>query len=511
MQRSYSFASLLRSKTMVKIVFLTCLAGTTQQARASQRTNDLLIKLTDTKAVQQFATLAMANGKSQVEVLESNNLVRVQLSDEQLNDLSIDDIRQNPSVVYVQPNYKIRLLENYRSNDPAVIKMALAKKKKKAPSDQLSPEEALARKDNPEIPIQKNGGNGADTHFKQQWGMNDIGVKAGWSKTRGNKIIVAVIDTGVDYTHEDLMNNLWRNSGEMGLDANGKDKSSNGIDDDGNGYIDDSIGWDFVTDDNKPYDLSMDPIDVILKGGNPGHGTHCAGNVAAVADNGKGIAGVAPEAQIMALRFLGEKGEGDTFGAIKAIDYAVKMGAKVLSNSWGSEGEDPNDQQGNQALKDAITSAENAGVLFIAAAGNGHNGQGYNNDSDSRPAYPASYDHESIISVAAIDKTDKLGSFSNWGLKTVDIAAPGVQVFSTMVGNKYSDTVVDLYGIKATWDGTSMATPHVAGAAALYWSANPNANWRDVKEAIMSSAKSVSALQGKVVTGGKLNVENLMK
>jgi subtilisin family serine protease len=340
--------------------------------------------------------------------------------------------------------------------------------------------------------------------------MIDIGASNTWKIARGKPIVVAVIDTGVDYTHQDLIDNLWRNAGEMGRDAQGRDKSTNGIDDDGNGYIDDVMGWDFVSNDNKPYDLSGSPIEIITKGANPGHGTHCAGNVAARGDNGRGISGVAPEAIIMPLRFLSEKGEGDTAGAVKAIQYAVKNGAKVLSNSWGSEGEDPSEGAANQALKDVITEAMNSGVLFIAAAGNGHQGVGYDNDTDAKPGVPASYSIDNIISVAAIDAKDQLGSFSNWGRRTVHIGAPGVAVFSTTVGSKYSDTVVDMLGIKATWDGTSMATPHVAGAAALYWSKHPNATWREVKNAILDSARPISALQGKTVTGGKLNVESLM-
>ncbi|MFM6927581.1 MAG: S8 family serine peptidase, partial [Bdellovibrio sp.] len=213
----------------------------------------------------------------------------------------------------------------------------------------------------------------------------------------------------------------------------------------------------------------------------------------------------------MSLRFITEKGQGTTADAIKAIKYAVDNGAKVLSNSWGSEGEDPSEGTENKALRDAIQYAQDKGVLFIAAAGNGHKGVGYDNDSDSAPAYPASYTNENIVSVAAIDSRDKLGSFSNWGLRSVDIGAPGVAVFSTMVGNNYSDVVIDKFGFKATWDGTSMATPHVAGAAALYWSAHPEKTWQDVKAALLGSAKKIDALNNKTVSGGKLDVGALLK
>jgi subtilisin family serine protease len=365
--------------------------------------------------------------------------------------------------------------------------------------------------DNPPFPTSGSGGSGPDPLASKQWGMQQIGAPSAWGATKGaSNVIVAVIDTGVDYTHEDLVDNIWHNPGEMGKDAQGRDKSSNQIDDDGNGFIDDVIGWDFADNDNKPYDMAAD-ISQMLNGGNPGHGTHCAGNVAARADNGKGIAGVAPGVRVMPVRFIATNGQGDTANAVKAIRYAVTMGAKVLSNSWGSEGDDPNDPSGNQALKDAIVFARDQGVLFVAAAGNGHNGVGYNNDTDPKPGVPASYAIENIISVAAIDSSGNLGSFSNWGQKTVHLAAPGVKIFSTVVQSaKYSDTI-DLGIMQAPWDGTSMATPHVAGAAALYWSIHPEKSWREVKAAIIGSVKKTSVLAGKTVSGGQLDVQALSK
>ena len=210
----------------------------------------------------------------------------------------------------------------------------------------------------------------------------------------------------------------------------------------------------------------------------------------------------------MSIRFLGNEG-GTTADAVLSIKYAVDNGAKVLSNSWGSEGEDPADAVNNKALREIIQYAADNGALFIAAAGNGHQGKGYDNDNDANPAFPASYPHENIISVAALDVNNNFGSFSNWGRTSVDIGAPGVKVFSTTVGNKYSDTVIPLLG--ANWDGTSMACPHVAGAAALYWSTHPEKTWQEVKEAIMNSAVKIPSAAGKLVTEGKLNVDNLMK
>lgn len=341
----------------------------------------------------------------------------------------------------------------------------------------------------PAFPTTFPTGSGADPDFSKQWGMQDIGVKDGWTTTKGSpQIVVAVIDTGVDYTHDDLAANIWRNPGETGLDASGKDKSTNGVDDDNNGFKDDVVGWDFATNDNRPYDTTSGGF----FGGNPGHGTHCAGNVGALADNAKGIVGVAPNVKIMALRFLTEKGQGDTAGAIGAIKYAADNGAKVLSNSWGSEG---NGGEDDTPLREAIQYAMDKGVLFVAAAGN----SSYNNEQTAKQALPASYNHDNIISVAAIDKSNNKSSFSNFGATTVDIGAPGSGVYSTIPGNKYMNL-----------DGTSMACPIVAGAAALYWSKNPQATWRDVKDAIMGTAKPIAALKGRTVTGGKLSVRDLM-
>jgi len=414
-----------------------------------------------------------------------------------------------PGVSYVQPDYPVKLLNDFKVTDPILREMIT---ERMANSPFPVPTSGKTQ-DNPAIPpYSEDRGSGADPNFDQQWGMKDIEVKKAWQKTRGSKdIVVAVLDTGVDYTHEDLQPNMWRNPGETGKDENGKDKATNGKDDDGNGFIDDVVGWDFVSDDNKPFDLTLSMFEIILGGGNPGHGTHCAGNVGARGDNGKGIAGVAPNVKIMALRFLSEKGQGKTSGALKSLEYAIKNGAQILSNSWGSEGEDSKEDKDNQALKEMIRFAEEKGVLFVAAAGNGRGGNGYSNDNDSKPAYPASYDMDIIISVAALDSEGKLGKFSNWGNSTVDIGAPGVKVFSTVPGGKYSDTVVDLFGMKVTWDGTSMAAPHVSGAAALYWSLYPEKSWREVKSAILDSAVKIPSMSQKSVSEGKLNVNSLLQ
>jgi thermitase len=450
---------------------------------------DLLIKVANPISTQHAAGYFTAQGLSSEPL--THEWIRVS------GNVNLNQFKQfleSGSVVHVQKNYKIKLRQN-----PA-LQEALVQYLKEKPEMASEPIPNAPSQDNPPIPPPQQITLGADPQFSKQWGMRNIAVESAWKIDRGNdKVIVAVIDTGVDYTHEDLVQNLWRNEKEI---------PDNNIDDDNNGYVDDVIGWDFVGKDNKPYDLAATSLGDLLNGGNPGHGTHCAGNVAARGQNSKGISGVAPHAKIMSIRFLGNEG-GTTADAVLAIKYAVDNGAKVLSNSWGSEGEDPNDAINNKALRDIIQYAADRGSLFIAAAGNGHQGRGYDNDNDPNPAYPASYPHENIISVAALDVNNNFGSFSNWGRVSVDIGAPGVKVFSTTVGQKYSDTVIPI--LNATWDGTSMACPHVAGAAALYWSTHPQKTWQEVKAAILNSATRIPAAAGKLTTEGKLNVELLMQ
>ncbi len=470
---------------------------------------DYLVKVAPDMQSSAFLSLqSRLPAGTQIEDLGLGGWMRVKLPANRITSFNVRTIFNMPGVTNVEGNKLITLNSTWQVTDPAK-RAALAKMF----AGGGFPGGDAPAADNPAIPTNGSGGSGTDPLTNKQWGMNQNNVSQAWSATKGRQeVVVAVIDTGVDYTHEDLVDNMWRNPGETGLDANGKDKATNGVDDDKNGFVDDIVGWDFAANDNKPYDLTASIFEMLMGGGNPGHGTHCAGNVAARSDNGKGITGVAPGVRIMALRFITEKGQGTTADAMKSIKYAVDNGAKVLSNSWGSEGDDPKDPD-TQALKDAITYAMSKDVLFIAAAGNGHQGKGYDNDSDPKPAVPASYNIENIISVAAIDESGKLGSFSNWGLRTVHLGAPGVKVFSTVTqSEKYSDTVIDIPGmITATWDGTSMACPHVAGAAALYISQHPTKTFREVKAAILGSVKKTSVLSGKTVSGGQLDVLALSK
>lgn len=290
----------------------------------------------------------------------------------------------------------------------------------------------------------------------------DIDAPAAWEITQGNPdTLVAVIDTGVDINHSDLKGNIWVNEGEV---------PNNGKDDDNNGYVDDVNGWDFWNEDNTVYDA----------GDGDEHGTHVAGTIAAEGNNNAGVIGVNWRADIMPLKFLGPNG-GYTSDAVKAIDYAVKNGAKISNNSWGGGGY-------SQSLKDAIARADAAGHLFVAAAGNA------GTDNDVTPSYPASYDNPNIISVAATTDTDVRASFSNYGAKSVDLAAPGVRIRSTLPAGNYG-----------AYSGTSMATPHVAGAAALLKSKFPTLDDGEMKTRILRSAEGLVGLQGTMTTSGRLN------
>src|SRR5215217_6469226 len=321
-----------------------------------------------------------------------------------------------------------------------------------------------------------------DPSFNKLWGLNNTGQTIGqagaadadadvpeaWNTATGTATtVVAVIDEGIDVSHPDLRNNIWKNPGEV---------PGNGVDDDGNGYVDDVYGYDFANDDASVYD--PDPVN----GSGDEHGTHVAGTIAAEGNNGIGVAGVNWRAKVMALKFLGPN-SGSTLDAVEAINYAVTNGADISNNSWGYVGSP------SRSLQDAINRADNAGHLFVAAAGNGGtDGVGDNNDaSSSNTNYPSSYPNPNIISVAATDNRDTLASFSNFGATTVDLAAPGVNVASTLPGNRYG-----------YYSGTSMATPHVTGVAALLKSRQPTLSDAQLKARILDGADRKSSLTGKV-------------
>ena len=311
-----------------------------------------------------------------------------------------------------------------------------------------------------------------DPKFGGLYGLENIDAPRAWDVGQGDpSMVVAVLDTGIDWSHPDLVGNLWVNPGEV---------PENGVDDDGNGFVDDIHGYDFVDEDGDPLDLH-------------GHGTHVAGTLGAVGNNDIGVVGVNWTVRIMALRFLGEDGSGTLSDAIRALDYAVQMGARVTNNSWGGGGE-------SAAMAEAIAAAQAAGQLFVAAAGNG------DRDNDSHPHYPSSYGSDNVIAVAAVGKNDDLAAFSNVGAVSVDLAAPGVDVNSTM---PTYDTpfIYDFSTDYAKLSGTSMASPHVAGAAALVWSLDPSLRYDEVRARLLAT---VDPFGYPVATGGRLNVANAM-
>lgn len=382
---------------------------------------------------------------------------------------TVSALQKEPAVEYAQPNYILKTLPVFDSSGEVVQNDVKPMGPCWIPGIPFPPGcESDGDGENP-FPIPGEPGSSArpaliaapaeitpavaDKNLSKSYGISKISAEEVWKTFRGDKaFIVADIDTGIDYNHEDLAFNVWRNANP---DAKAQD----------------IVGYDFIHNDGLPYDDNQ-------------HGTHTGGTIAAVGGNGIGTSGVVQKVSLMSIKFLSGKGEGTTSDAIRSIDYAVKNGARVLSNSWGG----PKDAE-NAALKEAVERAKDKGVLFIAAAGN------ETNDNDSSPTYPASFDNDNMITVAATDRNDRMAYFSNWGKKSVHLAAPGVDVYSTVPGNKY-----------ASLSGTSMACPHVAGAAALIWSRHPDWTYKQVKEALLKSVDPVAGLKNKTITGGRLNV-----
>lgn len=314
-----------------------------------------------------------------------------------------------------------------------------------------------------------------DSRFDEQWalvnnGQNggtkgaDIRASLAWATTKGSdKVVVAVLDSGVDYTHPDLAVNIWTRPENI----------REYKDDDLGGEIDDLHGFNAL-------DNSGDPMD------ENGHGTHCAGIIGAEGDNNEGITGVNWKVKIMPLKFMDASGSGTTKDAIEAINYVIDrqqagVNVRIISASWGST-------QKSQALQDVIGRAKDAGILFVAASGNS------SVDTDQTPHYPSSYNLSNVISVAALDNNDQLTSFSNYGAKSVHIGAPGKDILSTWLDHDFRDL-----------SGTSMATPVVAGVAALVLAKNPDMSVADLRKRLLSSADKLPALKGKVASGGRIN------
>ncbi len=368
----------------------------------------------------------------------------------------IASLKNNPNVEFAEPNY-------IYSVNPIKEQNVISKKLLKSPFTDFT----AATPDDPS--------------FGKLWGLRntgsnepngsagvegaDVNALKAWDITKGSRAVrIAVIDTGVDYTHPDLKANMWVNTKEI---------PGNGIDDDGNGFIDDVYGYDFANNDSNPMD------------GN-GHGTHCSGTIGAVHDNKIGVAGVMSDVQIMAVKFLGDDGSGSLEGAIKAIDYATMMNVDLMSNSWGGGGR-------SEALLEAIKRASDKGIIFTAAAGNS------SSNNDSSPSYPASYDVPNMVAVAATTAQNGLASFSSFGRNSVHIAAPGHNILSTVNGGGY-----DVYS------GTSMATPHVSGVLGLLLAKEGRMPHSVMRERLTMTSVPVTALRGKTQTAGRIDAYNLL-
>ena len=421
---------------------------------------ELLIKFSETVTAQAIeSTLAQA-GAQTVEIFSAIGVRHIKLAPSQSVEDAVKQFSALPNVEYAEPNYIYHT--HAVPNDPS---------------------------------------------FGDLWGLQNTGQTGGlegadisaveaWDITTGSdQVIIGVIDTGIDYKHPDLSANIYTNPGEDAWAIPNDPTSGNGFDDDGNGYVDDWKGWDFISNDNDPYDDNM-------------HGTHCAGTIGAVGNNATGVVGVNWTVKLMPLKFLDSSGSGDTADAIKAITYATDMGAHILSNSWGGGGY-------SASLEDAIKYANDHGVLFVAAAGN----DGTNNDTT--PHYPSNYDVPNVIAVAASDDSDQRALWggggggddcgflcssamavtpgSNYGPKTVDLAAPGKGILSTVPGG-YN-----------TLSGTSMATPHVAGAAGLILAKTPNLSVTELKARILDNVDVLPAFENIVLSGGRLNVAKALQ
>ncbi|HKP69809.1 MAG TPA: S8 family serine peptidase [Pyrinomonadaceae bacterium] len=407
---------------------------------------EVLVRFKPGVTVEQIRSIAEQNNDLMDDEYEA---VKGLVSIDDLDDADVEKtVRQYAAmsdlVEYAQPNYEIRL-------DPS--------------AGESETEDLLHR----EFSGQPN-----DPQFAQQWALNNVGQDGGkeradidalkaWLKTRGSdKVVVAVLDTGVDYKHSDLVKNMWTRPDSVPE------------------YVDDELG---SIDDFQGFDADAnagDPMD------DNGHGTHCAGIIGAEGNNGLGIAGINWNVKIMPLKFLGRGGFGSTKNAIEAINYAIDrkkhgVNLRVINASWGST-------QYSRALEDAIRAAGDEGILFVAAAGNS------STDNDRRAHYPSNFNLPNVLSVAAVDRTDSLTSFSNYGAKTVHIAAPGRDILSTWIGDAFRDA-----------SGTSMAAPQVSGVAALIVSNQPQISVAKLRERLLSSVDKIPSLDGKVASGGRLN------
>ena len=363
-----------------------------------------------------------------------------------ITDKTAEALFKNPQVTRAYPSYRMSLFPP----DPAAEDRPVANPKPKGAQAEGQPAPIWPKLNNVRSQASPIFPNDAD--FDRLWGMKAINAPSAWTAITDSPVIVGVIDTGVDYEHPDLKANMWR--------------SPRG-----------TVGYNAITGQEDPMD-------------DDGHGTHCAGTIAAVANNQLGVAGVTWNVQVMALKFIKPNVGGSDIDAIKCIDYALRNGATVLSNSWGGYGYDPE-------LDEAIGRAQSRGALFIAAAGNGGDDHIGDDNEGDEPHYPSSYEHDNLIAVMSVDSNGEKSSFSNFGQSHVHLAAPGRGIYSTFLGRRYKEL-----------SGTSMAAPHVAGAAALTWG-HPRyrgADWRTIKQALEKNATRLPSLKRLCATEGVLDL-----
>lgn len=417
---------------------------TTPVSSQKRAATEVLVRFRQGTTLDKIRDIAFRHHDLIEDRIESVNGLVVMEDEDGLDvDAVVNEYRGLPDVEYVEPNYTISL-------DPE-------------PQDSVPPSYLNPATSGPNDPM-----------FGDQWSLENTGQRGGrakadisalvaWEKTKGtDKVVVAVLDSGVDYTHPDLINNMWVRPPDV-----------NRYSDDDLGTIDDAHGFNAIDDNGDPMDEN-------------GHGTHCAGIIGAEGDNNEGIAGINWKVEIMPLKFMNASGSGTTKDAIKAINYVIDrkragVNVRVINASWGST-------MKSKALEDAIRKAGDEGILFVAASGNS------SADSDRNPHYPAGYNLPNVISVAALDRNDELASFSNYGAKSVHLAAPGTEILSTWLGGTFEEH-----------SGTSMATPEVVGVAALVLSIEPNLSVKELRERLLASVDPLPALKGKTVTGGRIN------
>lgn len=382
-----------------------------------------LHQITGAKVIQQFDSFP--------------ELQHVQLKKENFEKI-LNFYKNHPSVEYAEPN------RIYFINDHSF----------EIPNDAKFPEQWALHNTGQKMPNDGEGIPGADIETLEAWQI-----------TRGSKnVVVAILDTGIDSSHEDLSENMWLNINEI---------PNNQIDDDKNGYIDDIRGWDFANNDNDPMD-------------DHGHGSHVAGTIGAIGNNEKGVMGVSPHVSLMPIKFFDSSGSGKLTDAVLAVEYAVKNGAHILNNSWGGGGY-------SEALSDAIKLTYEKNILFVAASGNDHQ------NNDAYDHYPSNYPFPNVLAVAATNNKDELASFSNYGFKNVHVSGPGSDILSTIPENKYD-----------FMSGTSMATPHVVGVSALLLS-QENLTPLEIKTRLIETSDEVLSVRRKIAAKGRVNAYNALK